>query len=163
MYCSSEKRGDGSSDASNALHGWPSRSHGQNRLLWSSNPMPLFEAPVHLSQTPTESVLQFSTSLAAPSLSRQRRPAGRHLPLQASSTSAARRPRPSPAARAQKQSRTQEAPYSAATRCRLLEASKTARAQAQAGYHTHPPGYGEDRSMAAQAMECRLLQFAGVA
>jgi len=98
--------------------------------------MPLFEAPVHLSQTPTESVLQFSTSLAAPSLSRQRRPAGRHLPLQASSTSAARRPRPSPAARAQKQSRTQEAPYSAATRCRLLEASKTARAQAQAGYHT---------------------------
>jgi len=65
---------------------------------------------------------------------RQRRPAPSASSLLHFSSPS---PAPSPAARAQKQSRTQEAPDSAATRCRLLEAS---RAQPQARHHTriHP-------------------------
>ena len=70
-------------------------------------------------------------------------------------------PAPSPAARAQKQSRTQEAPYSAATRCRLLEASKTARAQAQAGYHTTRASTrirgGSEHGCAGQGMQVATI------
>ena len=139
MYCSSEKRGDGSSDASNALHGWPSRSHGQNRLLWSSNPMLLFEAPALLSHTPTEeracSNSAPTSPVASPSLTRQRRPAPSASSLLHFSSPS---PAPSPAARAQKQSRTREAADSAATRCRLLEASKSP-TPSQAS-HAYPPG-----------------------
>jgi len=82
-------------------------------------------------------VLQFSTNLASPSLTRQRRPAPSASSLLHFSSPS---PAPSPAARAQKQSRTQEAPDSAATRCRcrLLEASKSP-TPSQAS-HTYPPG-----------------------
>jgi hypothetical protein len=131
----SGKRGDGSSDASNALHGWPSRSLGQNRLLWSSNPMLLFEArgtPLpdsHRERAPIQHQprLTFTPQTQAPGTFRFKPP-----PLQQPS------PVPSPAARAQKQSRTQEAPASVATHCRLLEASNSPSTSRVS--HAHPPG-----------------------
>ncbi|XP_034573487.1 uncharacterized protein [Setaria viridis] len=126
------------------LHGWRPRSHGQNRLLWVIKSHASFRgAGTPLPDSRRESVLW----PVAPRLTPHARNRGtRHLPLQASSNSAAAAcalslPRELKS-RAARKKRPKPPPQAA-------DYYKLERAQAQAGY-------GEDRRMAAETMQCRV-------